>query len=89
MEETRVKKMYIDTNLGVFVKTRNKMKDGIKNRTNNGMKWNNHTIMLENTHFIAFRISICVTASRRFILPNLSINIPFFIPFHFPFRVLA
>jgi hypothetical protein len=43
MEETQVKKLYIDTNLGGFVKTRNRTKGGIKNRTNNGRKWNNHT----------------------------------------------
>jgi hypothetical protein len=30
MEETRVKKLYVDINLEVFVKTRNRTKDGIK-----------------------------------------------------------
>jgi hypothetical protein len=43
MEETRVKIfIYVKTNLGVFAKTRNRTKDEIKNRTNNGIKWNNH-----------------------------------------------
>ena len=36
MDETRVKKiLYINANLGVFAKTRNRTKDQIKNTTNN------------------------------------------------------
>jgi hypothetical protein len=43
MEETRLKKIVCRHKPWEFVKTRNRAKEGIKNRTNNEMDWNNHT----------------------------------------------
>jgi hypothetical protein len=44
MKETRMKKICMSINFGLFAKTRDRTKWwNKKNRTNNGMKWNNHT----------------------------------------------